>query len=231
MPTSGRSSASSTKTAHTGSGAAQTRGAGTQYFSNPRPTLDCALRRQRILSRVCASNRWRENPGSATGRSLASGATPVKSSASREQPRSTSAAASEDLPAPPGPSSSAAPAPVWTDAVCKVNTQRCCSRTVKGARTKKPAKPPSPSPIGSMRMSRSRTTRHRARSSMCIASFSTSDRGRRRPAPSRHTEASGWTLRRWRQQASGETWDVFRMSSGKFFDEIVEFAACGLTDR
>ena len=72
MPTSGRSSASSTKTAHTGSGAAQTRGAGTQYFSTPRPTLDCALRRQRILSRVCASNRWRENPGSATGRSPAS---------------------------------------------------------------------------------------------------------------------------------------------------------------
>ena len=64
-----------------------------------------------------------------------------------------------------------------------------------------------------------------------LASFSISDRGRRRPAPSRHTEASGWTLRRWRQQASGETWDVFRMSSDKFFDEIVEFAACGLTDR
>ena len=93
-----------------GSGSPQTRGAGTQNFSNVPRTRDRARWATRILSNVCFHSRSVAQPGSTVARASFK-TTAATSSATRAWPRSTSAAASEDLPSPLRPSSSAAQAP------------------------------------------------------------------------------------------------------------------------
>ena len=161
--------AASMKAARMGSGVEQVRcGDRVQYFSTPRCTGACAFARQCSVSSVSIHNRRHGNAGSASRRPSVSSTTPVTSSASNAKPRSTSAAASEDLPIPLLPSSRTAPASVSTAAACSVTTPRCCSRAVNGELVKKAVMSSASSPHGSIRMSRPSVTRYRATPSTCM---------------------------------------------------------------
>ena len=150
-----------TKAAHTGCGAAPNLAAGFQYCSRLRRT-----RWRRSAGRsASAHSRRRGNAGSARTPSAVD-ASPVTPSASRAAPRSTSAAASTDLPAPLLPSSSTAPAPVSTAAARSVTTPRCCSSAASTGPTRKVAMSSVLPPRGSITISRA-VTRYRATSATC----------------------------------------------------------------